>query len=175
VGLTAIAIAAAGIYASGRGAPPQSAPEASALATPPALPAPDAKLEFRELLTLGQKLAPSPKAESFSGRRVSLTGYMAQMELAPKGAFYLASRPVQCDEAGAGTADLPPDSVLVLARALGDKPAPFVPGPLELTGVLDVGNRTDAEGRTSGFRLILDAPLGEQLAQLDQPEPQHSH
>jgi hypothetical protein len=175
-GLTLVALTVSAIYASGRAATntdtpaladaPRAAPEATGTTTP---------LEFRELLTIGAKLAPSPKAVSLSGQRVAITGYMAQMELAPKGAFYLASRPVQCDEAGAGTADLPPDSVLVLTDALRDKVVPFVAGPLELSGVFEVGNRTDAEGRVSGFRLTLDAPLGERLAQLEQPAAQHSH
>jgi hypothetical protein len=176
VSLAALALTSAALYASVR-TRPAATPTSEAPALPaPAPSAPDARLELRELVTRGQTLAPSAKAESLAGKRVITTGYMAQMELAPKGAFYLASRPVRCDEAGAGTADLPPDALLVLTDALRDRVVPFVPGPIEVSGVLEVGNRTNAEGRTSGFRLTLDAPLGERLAQLDQPaEPQHSH
>jgi hypothetical protein len=176
LGSIVVALAGAALYATSRTVSIASAPTPAPAPTLAALPAPDARLEFPDLLEHSPKLAPSAKATSLSGKRITLVGYMAQMELAPKGAFYLTSRPVQCDEAGGGTADLPPDSVLVLAEALGDKTAPFVPGALELSGVFDVGNRVDAEGRVSGFRLTLDAPLGEQLAQLDAPlAPAHPH
>lgn len=172
VGVLASALLAGVLYAGNRGATDVAGPSAAPL--PPAL-APAPRLELRELLTRGAKLAPSDKASSLSGQRVLLEGYMARMELAPKGAFYLTSRPVHCDEAGAGTADLPPDSVLVTSDILGDESVPFVSGPLEISGVLEVGNRTDAQGRHAGFRLTLDAPLAERIAQLEHTEPSHQH
>lgn len=144
------------------------------VAPPPAL-APAARLEFAELLTRGPKLGPSDKASSLSGQRVVIEGYMAQMELAPKGAFYLASRPVHCDEAGAGTADLPLDSVLVTSSLLGDETVPFISGPLEISGVLEVGHRVDEQGRAAGFRLALDTPLAERIARLEHTELPHQH
>lgn len=172
VGALASALLAGAIYAGNRGATNVESPS---VAPPPPALAPAARLELNELLTRGAKLAPSDKATSLAGQRVVLEGYMAQMELAPKGAFYLTSRPVHCDEAGAGTADLPPDSVLVTSDILGDESVPFVSGPLEISGVLEVGNRTDAQGRNAGFRLTLDAPLAERIARLEHTEPRHQH
>jgi hypothetical protein len=172
VGALASVLLVGVIYAGNRGE--TGVAPGSAAAPPPAL-APATRLEFTELLTRGAKLAPSDKASSLSGQRVVMEGYMAQMGLAPKGAFYLASRPVHCDEAGAGTADLPPDSVLVSSDILGDESVPFISGPLEISGVLDVGNRSDGQGRVAGFRLALDAPLAERLAQLEHTAPPHPH
>jgi hypothetical protein len=66
---------------------------------------------------------------------------------------------VQCDEAGGGTADLPPEAVLVLLPRGVHDPVSHIPGPLDVIGTFEVGNRTDVEGRTSNFRLRLEAPL----------------
>jgi hypothetical protein len=88
---------------------------------------------------------------------VRLVGFMAQLELPPRGAFYLVPRPVRCDESGAGTADLPPESVLVLSASSAGRVVPFLAGALELTGTLELGNQPDSEGRVSAFRLRLDA------------------
>ena len=113
-------------------------------------------IEFRELLDPGPKLKPSAKALSLSGQRVRLVGFMAQMELPPTGAFYLVPRPIKEDESGGGTADLPLDSVLILVPSEPGKVIEYVPGALEGTGIFEVGNRSDEEGRISNFRLRLD-------------------
>src|SRR5688572_16202990 len=94
-------------------------PVAAAQPTEPAAALPDAeRLELRELLDPGPVLRPSAKATSLTGKRVRMVGYMAQMELPPKGGFYLVPRPLHADEAGGGTADLPPQSVLVVSRSV---------------------------------------------------------
>jgi hypothetical protein len=117
-------------------------------------------LDLRDLLeTGGAALRPSPKALALAGNRVRLQGFMAEMEILPKGAFYLVAHPVHCDEAGGGTADLPPETVLVVVPSLASKAMAYVRGALALNGIFEVGNRTDEEGRVSGFRLILDGPL----------------
>lgn len=109
-----------------------------------------------ELLAPGPRLQPSARARALDGRRVRLAGYMAELEEPPRGAFYLAPRPVRCDEGGAGTGDLPPDAVRVIVRSAPDEVLPQVPGPIEATGVLVVGNAADADGRVSLFRLVLE-------------------
>jgi hypothetical protein len=113
-------------------------------------------LKFSELLDPGPRLKPSAKALSLNGQRVRLVGFMAQMELPPTGAFYLVPRPISLDESGGGTADLPLDSVMVLVPSEPGKVITHVSGALEGTGIFEVGNKTDAEGRTSNFRLRLD-------------------
>jgi hypothetical protein len=130
----------------------------AAAAAPPSLsesggPAP---LEFRELLEPAITPRLSARVRALDGQRIRLVGYMAQLEEPPNGAFYLVPRPLFCDEGGGGTADLPLDAVRVLVRSSPDVPIRFIPGPLEVTGVLRVGNRPDGEGRVSALELVLD-------------------
>ena len=118
---------------------------------------PAQRLEFAEFFEPGAGLHPSQKVRSLVGQRVRLVGFMAQLELPPTGAFYLVPRPLHCDESGGGTADLPPESVLVLSTASAGKVVPFLEGALELTGTFELGNAPDSEGRVAAFRLRLDA------------------
>ena len=122
---------------------------------------PDApeSLRFGELFEAGKSvLAPSPKANALAGKRVRLRGFMAEMELPPKGAFYLVPHPVHCDEAGGGTADLPPESVLAVVPSAQGTAILHRRGVLEIVGVFEVGNRADDDGHVSGFRVVLDRP-----------------
>ena len=100
----------------------------------------------------------SPKLLALNGKRVRLDGYMVKMEEALPGAFYLTAHPTFCDEEGAGTADLPPGCVRVIVRGAKNRPLSFVGRPLIVTGILQVGALTDADGQVSHFRLILDGP-----------------
>jgi hypothetical protein len=81
---------------------------------------------------------------------------MAHLEEAPGGAFYLAARPVECDEGGGGTADLPPEVVRVVVRSAAGTPVRWLPGPIEVTGRFEVGAQADADGQVAWFRLVLD-------------------
>jgi hypothetical protein len=130
------------------------------LLTAPAAPSSEpTSLAFRELLaSAGQDLHPSDKAVALNGQRVRLVGFMAHLEIAPRGAFYLAPRPVSCDEAGGGTADLPPEAVYVVVRSAAGEEIEFTPRVLEVTGRLEVGNRAEPDGRVTHFRLVLDRP-----------------
>jgi len=103
-------------------------------------------------------LQPSPKLLALSGKRVRLDGYMVKTEEALPGAFYLTAHPTFCDEEGAGTADLPPACVRVIVRGAKNRPLSFVGRPLIVTGILQVGAQTEADGQISHFRLILDGP-----------------
>ena len=117
------------------------------------------ELSFKEFFegTNGE-LKPSRTLLQLNGKRVRLIGFMAQMETPPTGAFYLCPRPITCDEEGGGTADLPPESVFVIVRSQTGKEVPFIPRAVEVTGILEVGNRQESDGRVSFIRLVLDAP-----------------
>jgi hypothetical protein len=116
-------------------------------------------LDFHEFFEPSHsRLEPTAKLLGLNGKRVRLSGFMVKMELPSKGAFYLAATPIFCDEAGGGTGDLPPETVRVTVRSKGDAEVPFIPGPLEVSGVLEVGNQTDEDGRVSAVRLTLDRP-----------------
>src|SRR5262245_38914244 len=117
-----------------------------------------ASIEFREFFEANaSELKPSAKLLSLNGRRARLVGFMAQMEQPPSGAFYLCPRPVYADESGGGTADLPIGSVRVIVRSAKGKKIPFIARPIEVTGILEVGNQAEDDGTVSAVRLILDA------------------
>ena len=118
---------------------------------------PPAPLEFREFFEpSAHALVPSARLRSLVGRRVRLVGHMARMEAPPRGGFFLCASPVLATEAGGGTADLPPDAVLVLVRSAKDKEIAHIAQPLEVTGRLELGPQVDEEGRVSRIRIVLD-------------------
>ena len=127
-------------------------------ATAAPAPAEAVPLTFADLLAPGPALTPAPRLAGLVGRRVKLAGFMAELEEGPLGAFYLASRPVRCDEGGAGTGDHPPDAVRVVVRSAAGQEIPFYPGLLEVTGRLETGAQADDDGRPSFFRITLDRP-----------------
>jgi hypothetical protein len=117
------------------------------------------RLAFSDFFEVSsQELKPSARLRELTGQRVKLVGFMAKMEIAPKGAFYLTPRPVSCDEEGGGTADLPPEAVYVLVRSATGQEIPHTPRALEVTGVLEVGYHVEADDRVTHLRLLLDRP-----------------
>jgi hypothetical protein len=125
-----------------------------------------------------QELKPSPHLLALSGQRVKLVGFMAKMEVAPKGAFYLTPRPVSCDEEGGGTADLPPEAVYVVVRSSAGQEIPHSTRALEVTGLLEVGYHLEADDRVTHIRLLLDRPqdlLGTTPKRKRSPNPPEVH
>src|SRR5262249_173925 len=105
------------------------------------------KIEFREFFEAGeQELKPSPKLVRLNGERGRLVGFMAHVEEMPEGAFYLCPHPVYGDESGGGTADLPVETVRVIVRSAKGKKIPFIGRAIEVTGILEVGNRAEDDG-----------------------------
>jgi hypothetical protein len=116
-------------------------------------------LRFSELLEhAGEALRPSSRAAALAGRRVRLDGFMARMEDPPRGGFWLVPRPLECDESGDGTGDLPPDAVFVVVRSAAGREVAFRSGALSVTGILELGPRADGQGRVSSIRIVLDGP-----------------
>jgi hypothetical protein len=131
---------------------PAAAPRASEMAG----------LEFSELFRapVGQRgLTISEKAKTLNGQRVRMIGYIVRQEHSLPGMFLLAPIPVQVDQEHYGLADdLPPSTVFVSTPFRSNEPIPFKPGPVLVTGILRVGNREEADGRISIFRLEMDTP-----------------
>lgn len=116
-------------------------------------------LSFSEFFdTTGQEPAVSGRLLQLNGNRVKLVGFMAKMEVAPRGAFYLTPRPVSCDEEGAGTADLPIEAVYVVVRSSPGLEVPYTPRALEVTGRLEVGYHVEDDNQATHIRLLLDQP-----------------
>lgn len=112
---------------------------------------PAENLSFHDFFEPSAKtLKPTAKLLSLNGKRVRLVGFMAYMEQPQLGGFYIAPQPVFCDEEGGGNADLPPESVLVKMNSASGKAVKFIPGALEVTGILQIQN--------SQISLVLDGP-----------------
>ena len=113
-------------------------------------------LKFSELLKtpVGDRgLTLSDKAKSLNGKRVRIVGHVARHENAPAGTFLLAPLPVQLHDEHYGLADdLPATTIFVHGKEL----VQHTPGLLTVTGVFSVGNREEADGRISTFRINLD-------------------
>lgn len=129
-------------------------------------------LEFRDFFVASpRELKPSPRLLGLAGQRVRLVGYMALMEEPPKGAFYLCAFPVEATESGGGTADLPPEAVLVVVPSARGRELAHIPRRLEAVGVLEVGPGADDDGRVSAIRLILDGPVAAATAASRSAQP----
>jgi hypothetical protein len=114
-------------------------------------------IDFAELYRFGSR-APEPteKLLGLQGKRVKVVGFMALLERPVRGGLYLAPYPSQSDESGAGRGDVPPTSILVLPSLAAGKEVAFVSGALEVTGILDFGNR-ESDGERASLRLLVDA------------------
>lgn len=117
------------------------------------------ELSFKEFFDpADRELKPSARLLSLKGKRVRLVGFMAKLENPPKGAFYLCPRPIQNDESGGGTGDLPVEHVRVIMRSAKDRVVPHIAHLIEVTGILEIGNREEEDGTVSAIRLLLDGP-----------------
>ena len=137
------------------GALAQSAPAAAA---PEPLPPVALRLQDFFQMPVGPKgLVISERLRQAQGRKVRITGYVVQQEVATLGQFLLTPRPVLMSQHADGEADdLPPATVFV--RLDADQQGWAVAharGLVEVTGTLDVGRQEERDGRVSWFRLQL--------------------
>jgi len=134
---------------------------AVACATPHVAAPPDAELALNEFFVRpigprGQE--PTPKLLELRGKRVLVRGFMVAEQEPYPGLFMLAPVPVELAERADGPADdLPPATLYVhLPPDQRWATVGFVPGPLELTGTLELGAAEELSGRISYVRLQLD-------------------
>jgi hypothetical protein len=106
-----------------------------------------------------RELKPSTKLLSLDGKRVRMVGFMAQMETQPENAFYLCPRPVFVDESGAGTGELPIGSVRVILSMGKNQKITHISQTIEVTGILEAGNRLEAYGNGDRYESWLTKPL----------------
>lgn len=149
---------------------PGSSPSAavtSKMTAPAAKVTPAVPLAFREMFEVTPNaLKPTEKLRQLVGKRVRMTGYMADMEQSPIGGFYLCSFPVSCDESGGGIGDLPPNAVFVVVRSAAGKTIPGHTGrPLIVSGTLELGARTEPNGYVTHIRLLMDRETDLTLAE----------
>lgn len=99
----------------------------------------------------------SDKARRLNGQQVRVLGFMVHQDQAQPGVMLLAPFALGTDEAEYGFCDdLPASVVFVIAPKFQNAAVPFTPGPLVLTGRLELGAKNERDGRVSQVRLILD-------------------
>ena len=104
------------------------------------------------------------RLRSLEGRRIRILGYMVRHDQPAERCFLLAPLPLTLHEREYGHADdLPAATLHVLTTPEAPAQTPYTPGLLLLTGRLSLGNRVEADGRTSVVRLQLDPPTPGQL------------
>lgn len=100
----------------------------------------------------------SDKVKALNGKRVRITGFIAEQEEPMKGAFYLCPTPVATDESGAGIGDIPVNAIRVTLPGLEGKSMAARRGAVIVVGKLDVGSHEEKDGTVSFVRLLADRP-----------------
>src|SRR5215470_5277321 len=123
----------------------------------PARAADIARLQFGELYgqvgPLGMRF--SEKALGLRGQAVVMRGFLAPPLKPDARLFVLSAKPVALCPFCQSDADWPHDIVVVYPRAAGDVRLTPSSEPLEVTGILELGSRTDdATGFVSQVRLV---------------------
>lgn len=128
----------------------------------PAAPAGVTDLEFTDFYGAvigdrGPEL--TAKVRALAGQQVRLVGFMVRQSLPTPGVLLLAPQPVQVDEVEYGACDdLPPQIVRVFLPLPAGTQVPLTPGPLLLTGTLEVGQQSEPDGRNSFLRIRPNTP-----------------
>jgi len=134
----------------------------------PALPEGVAELKFETIfkLPVGPRgLELTDKVRALNGQRVRVLGFMVRQAKSNPGMLMLAPYELSTNEVEYGASeDLPPSIIFVEVQKYEDVSVPYTPGPLLLTGTLEIGRREEADGRYSELRLKLDPPLSPQPA-----------
>lgn len=123
-------------------------------------------LKFHDMfkLPVGPRgLEPSEKLLSLDGKKVRIVGYMVRDETAPAGLFILTPLPVSIGDEDESFADDMPANAIFVHLADASQKAVYIPGLINLNGILSLGNRDEADGRTSYLRLQLDTALSHKL------------
>ncbi|MBL8296819.1 MAG: hypothetical protein JNN30_00595 [Rhodanobacteraceae bacterium] len=124
-------------------------------------------LRFRDVfeLPVGPRgLEATQRLRELDGRRVRLVGYMVQADVA--GGFILSPLPAALGHADEGLADdLPPSALLVALPRATELRSGHMPGLIQVTGLLRVGNaeNTSVPGRVFPARIELDSRLEKAL------------
>ncbi len=106
-------------------------------------------------------LEPTETLLALDGARVRITGFMVDEEAPLPGRFLLAPLRVALSEVEDGPADDLPPAVIFVHLEGRDRQGRVVyqKGRLTLTGLLQVGNRDEPDGRVSMVRLVPDRPV----------------
>lgn len=103
-------------------------------------------------------LEPSARLQALAGQRVQMVGYVVREEARTPGLFILSTLPISLSDVEDGPADdLPPAVVFVhLQGEDADAVVRDQREPIGVVGVLEIGNRVEANDRVSFVRILLD-------------------
>jgi len=144
---------------------------------PPSLPTLALRLQDFFQIPFGPKgLMISDRLHQAHGRRVRITGYVVEQEVATLGQFLLSPRPVLMSQHADGEADdLPAATLFVrLDAQQQDWAVAHARGLVEVTGILDVGRQEERDGRISWFRLQLTPEAIHSMNQVEITQYLHS-
>ncbi len=97
------------------------------------------------------------KLRGLAGKRVRILGFMVRQTRPSPGIAIVGPFAMATNEFEYGLADdFPPNVVFVEVPRFADLAVPYTPGPLLLTGTLEIGRREESDGRVSLVRLRLD-------------------
>jgi hypothetical protein len=150
-------------------APVVSAPAESAAVRPDI----EVDLKFRDFfkMPVGPRgLEPTEKLLGLNRKPVRIRGYMAHQETPMTGVFVLSPLPVEMgDEDESLADDLPPSVVFVHLAGHSGKPVSYVPGIVQVSGVLSLGPVDESDGHVSHVRLLVDPARPDALLSLQVP------
>ena len=121
-----------------------------------------ADLKFNEIfkMPVGPRgMEPSEKLISLNNKHVRIVGYMAKQETPTAGLFIVSPLPVEMGDEDDKFADDMPANAIFVHLDNPDLFVNYVPGLINLIGVLSVGNFNEADGRISYIRVKLDQQL----------------
>ena len=119
-------------------------------------------LKFNEIFNMPvgpRGLTPSSKLLSLNNKLVRIVGYMAKQETPTPGLFIMTPLAVNMgDEDDKFADDMPANSIFVHVDN-SEALVHYVPGLINLIGVLSVGNVNEVDGRISYVQIKLDPTL----------------
>jgi hypothetical protein len=122
-----------------------------------------AEISFRELFKAtsgGEQLQYTDRAKELAGKTVRITGYIIRQSQPIPWAFMFSPIPQSIHEQEYGLCDdLPVTAIHVFLPRSAQPIPPRYSGPVSVTGVLELGGREEADGRSSVARVRVTGPV----------------
>lgn len=122
-----------------------------------------AEISFRELFKStpgGEQLQYTDRAKALAGKPVRITGYIVRQSQPIPWAFMFSPIPQSVHEQEYGLCDdLPVTAIHVFLPRSAQPIPPRYSGPVSVTGVLELGGREEADGRSSVARVRVTGPV----------------
>lgn len=121
------------------------------------------EISFRELFKStsgGEQLEYTDRAKGLMGKPVRITGYIVRQSQPIPWAFMFSPIPQSIHEQEYGLCDdLPVTAIHVFLPKSAQPIPPRYSGPVSVTGILELGGREEADGRSSVARIRVNGPV----------------